>query len=83
MKLIITCDLLVPDPATIGKPLIGHNLIPAGTHEVERVPNPWPAAVDTFIVLKGTQIGAGEQYLRSLEGKDSAGVTYKLCELKG
>ena len=37
--------------------------IPAGTHEVERVPNPYGNEGD-WLVLKGTKIGAKEEFWR-------------------
>lgn len=43
---------------------VRQTVISAGTHEVERIPNPL-LSVGTWIVLKGTKIGIPEDTLHS------------------
>jgi len=45
-------------------------IIPAGRHEIERVPNPDGKINTPWLVLKGTLIGASEPFWRSLEGRE-------------
>ena len=49
----------------------------AGRHEVERIPNPYPRGETDFIVLKGTKIGAAEQFWRFYQ----EGGLYKVNEV--
>ena len=65
MRLIVKCDWPVQDGLTPQ----GTAVIPTGTHEVERIPNPRGRGND-WIVLKSTQIGAGEVFWRQWEGAE-------------
>jgi hypothetical protein len=40
----------------------------SGSHEVERIENPFIPGGEPWLVLKGSRIGAAESYLRGLSG---------------
>lgn len=43
--------------------------IPAGRHEIERIPCPYPDTKANWLVLKGTKIGGSEGWWRQWEGE--------------
>ena len=51
-------------------------IIPKGRHEVERIPNPFGHPNSTWLVLKGTRIGASEGSWRQWQN----GVLNDRCE---
>ena len=59
MQLILKIEWDALDASDPQKPPV-HVKIPAGTHEVERIPNPSYDNGTFWLVLKGTKIGASE-----------------------
>ena len=66
LKLIVKREWEVIDA---GSPTSAH-LLTIGTHEVERIQNPLGYPDSTWLVLKGTKIGAMEGSWRQWEGEN-------------
>lgn len=64
MKMILKRDWLLTD-ASSGKAV--NTTLPSGTHEVERIPNPFGSPNDPWLVLVGTKKGATEISLMKWE----------------
>jgi len=66
MQVTLKRDWSVCD-ASSGK--IVPTIIPAGTHEMERIPNPINPNGEPWLVLAGTKQGAAEPYWRGWENE--------------
>jgi hypothetical protein len=82
MKLVIRRDWKVLDGSGHGR----HAIIPAGTYEVERISDPLNVTGDSWIVLKGTLIGAAEPFWKQYQcrpANDSSDYRYQSAEVLG